>query len=144
MRIEQIQPESAAKKKKFLIFLFFFRIFGARSSTSISKLWQAVNDQLFIQMIYSEDRLIDCEYLRVDSEPVTSFMDTFRADFHLIQDHNDQAIGANVLIVQRLHRMADVPTELRELMEMSKLKEQCDRLHRQIKAMMHVDQDHVR
>lgn len=132
----------------------------------MTSLWQLTDGFSFAQLIFSNQRMIDCEYLEDGTTIAQSFMAKFIKEYRFIRkrqmkfkgninyyayEHNNEtvqeidydlrAMKANSTY-RKIKRIQDIPQHLIELMSLQDAKAKCSVLHREIKAMMRAQESH--
>jgi hypothetical protein len=121
------------------------------STLQSTSLWQLTNGKKLIQFIFSGNTLIDCEIVSNDNEIVQDFVDKFIAEYQYIREsklngmkhakHQSNVesevlnIKSNVKFIQ-LKRSQDIPEHIFELMNMRKVRRECNHLHRRIRQSL--------
>ncbi|XP_021942221.1 uncharacterized protein LOC110841215 isoform X2 [Zootermopsis nevadensis] len=120
---------------------------GEGNSTRESvKLRQVTDGTHFIQLIYGADNEIrDCEFLR-QKKIVRHFLESFRKDIqravipsggenYYSEDAEDGQSFRNVTF-QILDRGFPLPSDISEWLNFEKLKQQCEKIHREMKKLL--------
>lgn len=126
------------------------------SSLKLTSLWQLTNGKNFIQMIFSGKNLVDCEFIVNGGEFVREFTEKFIEDINFIRkekliyfkhanrhqyhesmnlkniDKDLLEMKSNVEFVP-LKKIQNIPEHILELMNLKKLKKQCNQLHKKIR-----------
>lgn len=126
----------------------------------MTSLWQLTDGLSFAQLIFSNQLMIDCEYLENGTTIAQNFMAKFIKEYRFIRksqmkfkgninyyayEHDNEtlqdisydlrAMKANSTY-RKIKRVQDIPQHLIELMNLQDLKAKCSELHHEIKAMM--------
>jgi hypothetical protein len=130
----------------------------------LTHLWQFTDGKNFIQLIYNNKSLVDCEYIDDNGNNfVTDFVDKFTQEYHYIRkdklsstkharhhqyhesmniiDNEVLTIKPNVKFIQ-LKKIQEIPEHLLNIMNLKKLKRQCNQLHKRIRQNLraqHID-----
>lgn len=115
------------------------------------------NGKSFAQVIFDGNNLLDCEYIEDGNEIANDFVDKFIDEYHYIRNEklsttkhakhhqyhereniDKEIIGmkSNVKLIQ-LRKQQDIPEDILGLMNLKKLKKQCNRIHKEIKSKLH-------
>ena len=126
----------------------------------MTSLWQLTDGFSFAQLIFSNQRMIDCEYLEEGTTIAQSFMAKFIKEYRFIRksqmkfkgninyfayqhvnetlqdiDYDLRAMKANSTY-RKIKKVQDIPQHLVELMNLQDLKAKCSELHLEITAML--------
>lgn len=126
----------------------------------MTSLWQLTDGFSFAQLIFSNQRMIDCEYLEDGTTIAQTFMAKFIKEYRFIRksqmkfkgnvnyfayehdngtlpdiDYDLRAMKANSTY-RKIKKVQDIPQHLVELMNLQDLKAKCSQLHREITAML--------
>lgn len=120
----------------------------------MTSLWQITNGKKFAQLIFSGEKLIDCEFLKEGGEIAKDFMEQFIQEYNFIRHQrngefgserhhkylessngNSLSINANATFVP-LTRLQQIPDHLMELMNLNKVQKKCNQLHRRIRQTL--------
>lgn len=133
--------------------MFFFYLY---SSLKLTSLWQLTNGKSFAQLIFNEKNLVDCEYIEDGNEIASNFVDKFIDEYHYIRNeklssgkhakhhqyHESENIDKDVLTIKanvkltQIKKFSDIPEDIMALMNLRKLKKQCNKLHKEIKRKL--------
>lgn len=126
----------------------------------MTSLWQLTDGFSFAQLIFSNQRMIDCEYLEDGTTIAQTFMAKFIKEYRFIRksqmkfkgnvnyyayqhdndtmqdiDYDLRAMKANSTY-RKIKKVQDIPQHLVGLMNLQDLKVKCLQLHREITAML--------
>ena len=125
----------------------------------MTSLWQITNGKKFAQLIFSEENLIDCEFLKDGGEITNEFVDKFIQDYNFIQHARNSDFGTakyhkyhqssneNVLNIKsnitfiNLKRLQQIPEHFLDLMNLKVLQKKCSQLHRRIRQTLQIEED---
>lgn len=126
----------------------------------MTSLWQLTDGFSFAQLIFSNQQMIDCEYLEDGTTIAQNFMAKFIKEYRFIRksqmkfkgninyyayEHNNETLQDIVYDLRamkdnstyrKIKRVQEIPQHLIELMSLQDLKAKCSELHHEIKAMM--------
>ncbi|XP_070507153.1 uncharacterized protein GIIIspla2 isoform X1 [Chironomus tepperi] len=126
------------------------------SSLKLTSLWQLTNGKSFAQLIFNGKNLLDCEYIEDGNEIASDFVDKFIDEYHYIRNeklssakhakhhqyHESENIDKDVLTIKanvrltQIKKFLDIPEDIMNLMNLKKLKKQCNKLHKEIKRKL--------
>lgn len=128
------------------------------SSLKTTALWQITDGHTFAQLIFNGKSLMDCEFLKDGGEIVDDFIDNLieenhflrhgrNAEFGSVKHHKYHESSNNILNLKSnvtiiiLKRLQQIPEHFLELMNLKKLQEKCNKLHKQIKQQLQNEDD---
>lgn len=122
----------------------------------MTSLWQITDGKKFAQLIFSRNKLIDCEFLVDGGEIVDEFVDKLVKENNMLfynqnknsrvtrhrkylENSNSRDTGtisnSNVTIVH-LKRLQQIPEHFLELMNLRSLQKKCSQLHKHIRQQL--------
>ncbi|KAG5684120.1 putative Phospholipase A2 phospholipin [Polypedilum vanderplanki] len=133
------------------------------SSLKLTSLWQLTDGKDFAQLIFNGNSLIDCENIDNGNDIIGDFVSKFIEEYQFIRHEklsstkhakkhhqyqqnanlNEEVLKmkSNVKFIQ-LKKLQDIPEHLLRLMNLKKLKKQCNRLHKKIKQKLQQQHHH--
>lgn len=133
------------------------------SSILMTTLWQITDGTKFAQLIFSRDKLIDCEFLD-DGGPtreiVFEFLDKFEKEndymYVLLQSQkrnfrhqkylpssnsfeSNTILNSNITVIH-LERLLQIPENFKWLMNLRRLRKKCNQLHNQMRSKKRNDE----
>lgn len=126
----------------------------------MTSLWQLTDGFSFAQLIFSNQHMIDCEFLENGTTIPQTFMSKFIHEYRFIRksqmkykgninyyayehsnvtlddiDYDLRAMKTNSTY-RKIKKVQDIPQHLAELMNLQTLKARCSKLHQEITAML--------
>lgn len=121
-------------------------------------LWQISDGQKFVQLVFNNQDLVECEFLRNGREFAEEFIDKFVEDFNMIrrrrlrdssmkfsrnrhqyfessnlrEEHELDNMKPNITFIH-LRRLQDIPEYILNLMHLHMLEYKCGQLHETIR-----------